>query len=480
VILFVDDDMEADDQLLSEHDKSHRSGADAVLGHMPLSPRAPRNLLSAGVDRWAEARVKRLERPGANLTLHDLLTGQLSVRREIFMAAGGFNVEFTKGGSFGNEDVDFGYRLLQSGYKVVFNARAITWQNYCVTPEHFLRQTRQSGRADVLFALKHPKERETLFRLNGAWRRLDRWLWKPGVEFPAITAAPFKAMRFAALRLFEYGNGPGLHQQIISRLFYSVRAIEYWSGVREAGGIPSPGHVHVLAYHAIQDLSGVSILEPYGVPPALFREHLEELQAQGFKFLSGEEFIRYQRQEAGVPGKAVLLTFDDCYQSIFEIAGLLQEHRIPAIAFAVSGRTGTYNQWDEHLGAAKLPLLDVAGLRALEACGIEIGGHSRTHANFRNLKADKLESEIAGCADELKRLGVRRPRFFAYPYGVYTRQACDLARKAGFEAAFTIEAGVARHSGDPYLVPRIEILNRDNKRSFRKKLSRALSTSERT
>ena len=53
MLLFLDDDMEADPRLLAEHERSHREGADVVLGDLPLHPDSPRNLLSWGVGAWA-------------------------------------------------------------------------------------------------------------------------------------------------------------------------------------------------------------------------------------------------------------------------------------------------------------------------------------------------------------------------------------------------------------------------------------------
>ena len=46
LLLFLDDDMEADPALLAEHDGSQREGADLVLGDLPLYPHSPRNVLS--------------------------------------------------------------------------------------------------------------------------------------------------------------------------------------------------------------------------------------------------------------------------------------------------------------------------------------------------------------------------------------------------------------------------------------------------
>ena len=64
ILLFLDDDMEAHPQLLVEHDRSHREGADVTLGHIPLHPESPLNILNAAVKSWAEDRVRNLSTPG--------------------------------------------------------------------------------------------------------------------------------------------------------------------------------------------------------------------------------------------------------------------------------------------------------------------------------------------------------------------------------------------------------------------------------
>lgn len=58
---------------------------------MPLSPASPGGPLSRGVAAWADERLGRLSQAGARLTLHDLLTGQISLSRATFQDAGGFD-----------------------------------------------------------------------------------------------------------------------------------------------------------------------------------------------------------------------------------------------------------------------------------------------------------------------------------------------------------------------------------------------------
>jgi GT2 family glycosyltransferase len=315
ILFFLDDDMEGHPRLLAEHDRSHRAGADVVFGHLPLHPNSPANFLSAGIKWWTDGRLQRLLSPGASLTLHDLMTGQMSLSRELYYRIGGFDTNFTLGGTFGNEDIDFGYRLMRAGYRLVFNPDAISWQNYVVHPRQNLRQWYQAGHADVIFARKHPEQAKTIFALNGSEKRNNRLLWRPLVALSPFSVPLMNALRWLALALVD--RWP--QNTTAAKIYWEVWAIEYWRGVWEAGGMPRPRPVRVLAYHAIQDLAKSPIVERYGVPPDLFRRQLDSLLRAGFEFISGDEFLYFLRDGGGVPRHPVLLTFDDGYAELLDV-----------------------------------------------------------------------------------------------------------------------------------------------------------------
>jgi glycosyltransferase involved in cell wall biosynthesis/peptidoglycan/xylan/chitin deacetylase (PgdA/CDA1 family) len=456
ILLFLDDDMEASPGLLEEHERCHRKGADVVLGHIPLHPGSPANFLSSDVGSWAEQRNSRLSAPGAKPGLHDLLTGQLSISKRAYLAVGGFDTRFTVHGSFGNEDVDFGYRLLAAGYSVVFCPSAISYQRYVVTPSQHLRQWQQAGGADVLFARKHPEEATTLFELNGASSRFGRWIARPLSRLPlwSVWTSP---LRWVVLLL----AGLNLRHRRAVALFYRVRALGYWRGVYEAGGIPTCSTLRILAYHAIADLSGSPLLGSYGVPYEVFKRQMGLLRLFGFRFIHPDELVAFLQGRGGLPRHACLLTFDDCYEDLAEVATLLQRTGVPAIAFAVSGHVGGVNEWDRALGAPVLGLLGAQGLQLLQDKGIEIGAHSRTHRALTTIEEAEIDGEVAGSVSDLAALGIRRPRFFAYPYGEHDARTHAAARTADLVAAFTVEPGVVRQQANPYAIPRIEVLRTD-------------------
>src|SRR5829696_6163524 len=457
IILFLDDDMRAAPDLLKAHEEQYRAGADAVMGHVPIDPESPPSLLTLGDDDWAEQRRERLA-AGASLTLSDLLTGQLSVRRDVFSALGGFDEDFTRGGTFGGEDTDFGQRLLAGGYNVVFAPDAVSWQHYIVQPAAYLRQWHQAGGADVRYVRKHPLEGDRIFLAHRPQSRINRLIWRPLARVPIVSTAVAAGTRQVTLALADRRPNDAR----VRRLFFKVRDLEYWRGVHRAGGVPVPRPVRVLCYHSVSDLAGAAVVEQYGVPPARLQRQLKLLRRFGFCFVSLREVVDNVHGRSGLPRRPLLITFDDCFTDLLEVAvPILLAEAVPAGAFAVAGRMGGTNHWDTSLGAPPLRLLDAAGLLALQNVGIDIGVHGMTHRSLRGLSGDDLATEVVGARAALEECGLR-PSAFAYPHGEHDEEVRAWVAQAGFEVAFSVEPGFARPGiKDQFALPRIEILRRD-------------------
>jgi peptidoglycan/xylan/chitin deacetylase (PgdA/CDA1 family) len=229
--------------------------------------------------------------------------------------------------------------------------------------------------------------------------------------------------------------------------------------------------LRILAYHAVADLVGDPVLAEYGVAPALFAAQLDDLIDRGWEFVDLDAVLGALDRDEQLSRRALLLTFDDAYVDLLEVAcPLLQERGIPAVAFAVADRVGASNTWDQPKGAAVLPLLDAEGLRALPERGVEVGSHTATHRSLRSLEASDLGGEIAGSASTLESLGLPRPRALSYPYGGVSDASADAVREAGYEIAFTTAWGEPR-GADRHRVPRIEVHASDTPRKLRLKLA---------
>jgi glycosyltransferase involved in cell wall biosynthesis len=458
ILLFLDDDMIPHPRLLAEHDRSHSEGADIVRGSIPLHPDSPANLLSEGVGEWAREQHARLEASQERLHFTEVLNGQFSFRNELFERLGGFDTRYTRRGSYGNEDLDFGHRALEAGCAAVYNGRAITWQRYTVATEEYLRRYMQVGKADVQLVRKYPELQARVFGKESMSSLLNRTIKWPALMMPGVAGWLARLLTPPIARRVDAGQ----RGWMLTRMLFAVRELQYWRGVDAGGGIPKPRPVRVLCYHAIADLNRYDSLSKYGVPPDDFAWQLESMQRRGFTFISADEFLRYLETGTGLPRKPTLVTFDDCYEDLFEAAfPILDKLNIPALAFAVGSKMGGTMDWVEGPAKTELRLLGAPELCLLNRSGVVIGNHSASHRYFPALSSEEICQELENGARLLNGAGLDSSHFVAYPFGGYNSAVVDVARKTGVRAAFTVDSGLAKRGVDPLRIPRIEIFRSD-------------------
>jgi hypothetical protein len=104
--------------------------------------------------RWWDEVLAEMASPWHRSDFRDFVTGNVSVRRERLLAVGGFDPAFH---GYGREDYELGYRLQRAGMRFEFEPRAVGLHRYRKDVLEWLRQSESMGRADVIFARKHPE-----------------------------------------------------------------------------------------------------------------------------------------------------------------------------------------------------------------------------------------------------------------------------------------------------------------------------------
>jgi peptidoglycan/xylan/chitin deacetylase (PgdA/CDA1 family) len=205
----------------------------------------------------------------------------------------------------------------------------------------------------------------------------------------------------------------------------------------------------VLTYHSI-DASGSAV----SVDPAVFEQHVGWLASGAVRVVPLGEILAAPAGE-----DAVALTFDDALESFGTVAApLLLEAGLPVTAFVVSDRVGGTNRWaDGDAGAVpEFPLLGWDRLRELAEAGVELGAHTRTHADLTRLDAAASREEMEGSVRRIEEATGRRPRSFAYPFGWYHDASVEAARDL-FDLACTAELRPLEPGTDPFRVPRLDM-----------------------
>jgi glycosyltransferase involved in cell wall biosynthesis len=233
LILFVDDDVAASQELVEQHLLSHRErGQDArlvVIGPM-LTPTdfAP----SAWVD-WEQENLLQqydaMQRGDWAPTYRQFYTGNASLSRAEFVRAGGFDTGFRRA-----EDVELAYRLHETGCRFEFNPLAIGWHYAERSFESWLANARDYGVNDVIFARDHGRSCYLDFVRDEFPQRnpLIRWTVRASIARPRITPAVQAVLNAGARGSARVGaTGPA------RALLSATYNLAYYRGVAdELGG----------------------------------------------------------------------------------------------------------------------------------------------------------------------------------------------------------------------------------------------------
>lgn len=215
-------------------------------------------------------------------------------------------------------------------------------------------------------------------------------------------------------------------------------------------GAPRSVRAPILMYHylSIPPPNADIYRRDLSVAPALFRQHLERIEADGYTTVSLYELIAHLAYGAPLPERPVILTFDDGYRDNYENAfPLLVEQAMTATFFVVTdfideGRP-EYLTWDM--------------AREMHAAGMSIESHGRNHVSLRGKDADYLVWQALGSLETIEfELGVR-PRFISYPAGEYDRQTLEIFRSANFWAGVTTIQGATHESEQLFELRRVRI-----------------------
>jgi glycosyltransferase involved in cell wall biosynthesis len=223
VLLFLDDDMICELDLLSRHAQSYAAGADAVVGQFT----EPSGFSTQDVtDPNRAAGDERVRSP------FGLYGGHMSVRRSAFEEVGRFDESFTANGAYGYEDSDIVYRLMKR-FAVHRNDGAVCQHLKRISAREYIGRGRSSARAELRLLAKHPELAGELNQWAGALRisKRPRFLARlPILPRLLVSAATWTAE--AAMRT-PLRSSPKLTR--LCRLAYTVN---YWSSVQRTRGIP--------------------------------------------------------------------------------------------------------------------------------------------------------------------------------------------------------------------------------------------------
>jgi glycosyltransferase involved in cell wall biosynthesis len=231
VLVFLDDDMVPRPTFLHELVATLNEGADGVIPALEIGDWVPDHLLAREFGFWNREAAR--PRPDDQVHFEQMLFSANAIRRTWFERMGGFDESFTAQGAYGNEDIELGHRLLKAGAVFRHQPRARAETEPVLDAALVLRRERELARNDVRLVSMHPELGNEVFGHRLRESRIHR------LVAPVLLAAPWLAILAAPVRhALLFGIRRGMVGRLPYRVWFALRAVDYWRGVAACGGRP--------------------------------------------------------------------------------------------------------------------------------------------------------------------------------------------------------------------------------------------------
>ena len=208
----------------------------------------------------------------------------------------------------------------------------------------------------------------------------------------------------------------------------------------------------VLCWHKIEPRHELGVTR---ISPRRFARQIERLARAGWRTLTLAEIVACARGEREAAPNELAISFDDAYRGLREHAyPVLAAHGFTATTFVITEYAGKLNRWDIAYGGRRFAHLAWRDIERWRARGFDFGSHTATHPRLPWLSEASARRELVRSRDALARALGEACLALSYPFGAAAEREFELAREAGYDAAFTLAPA---WGGDAMAVPRTPV-----------------------
>ncbi len=226
----------------------------------------------------------------------------------------------------------------------------------------------------------------------------------------------------------------------------------------------------IFSYHEIAEKSE-TLDSTYAVSAANFEAQMKWLIEDGYHFIKIDDIINARKHDKPLPSKAVLITFDDGYQSVYANAfPIIKKYQIPTVIALV----GSWLQATDKVDFDGHPIdrskfLSQSEIKEMVASGlVEVGSHSyflhrgvlgNSQGNMepaaitrqwlpdKNAYEDdksyqqRIYEDLKTNNAFLKKYTGQKPRVMVWPYGEYNMEVRKIAESLDMPVGLTLDDG---------------------------------------
>ncbi|MFP1727301.1 polysaccharide deacetylase family protein [Lonsdalea quercina] len=259
----------------------------------------------------------------------------------------------------------------------------------------------------------------------------------------------------------------GLSHDRFNHLWYEITLGDRPAFIRAQDSEQDHG-IPVLTYHSLlTDVENTHFLHTSTTTSDdAFNRQMAYLKEAGYTTLSLYQLEDYLHNRINLPGRAVVLTFDDGLKSVCRYAyPILKQYGFHATAFIITSRIKAHPQpWDpnslQFMSSGELrQIADVFDFQSHTHFLHRLGPARRPVLFSRTLHNIELDFEHTRRALSPFNAQVW---YLSYPFGGYSPTAVQAAKAAGFHMALTTQQGKVLPGDNPFTLKRLFLLRTDS------------------
>ncbi|MCB0278479.1 MAG: polysaccharide deacetylase family protein [Calditrichaeota bacterium] len=216
--------------------------------------------------------------------------------------------------------------------------------------------------------------------------------------------------------------------------------------------------IPVLTYHKVCDNFELGITN---VNKSSFSKQMQFLNENAYQTILPSDY-----KSITDSNRKVILSFDDAYENIYEIAfPIMEKYGFKGLIFPIVNYIGKLNSWDANLAGIKFRHASKDQLNELLKHGWEIGSHTLTHTSF-GINQD-FEKEIVDSKKNLEDQFSTLIQSFSFPFGRSAKKVRQLIEN-NYDYAFS---GQMHRLPDQYEISRSAVYKMDSLTNFKSKLN---------
>lgn len=186
----------------------------------------------------------------------------------------------------------------------------------------------------------------------------------------------------------------------------------------------------ILCYHGVSAKPPQPDRHGLYVTTAQFEEHLDYIEAQGYRLVSVSQLWSHMQSGADV-SRLASITFDDGFAStVREAMPILAERGGSSSMYVSTGLLG-----GPHPRMPETEIMGASDALELLAMGMEVGGHTVDHPYLPSLPYNEMLDQLRRSRAFLEDLLGQPVKTMAYPFGAFDENVIRAAGEAGYELA---------------------------------------------